>query len=145
MEWLEVRIIANKTVVQKNGVETLHDNRNALEKKKTFAIFAAGWTDATAKACMRKSTACRYYIIIINDFQVDWLIDCLTIDCTSTEKGQIVVTAEEGFSSQRLTVEPWKHADCWMLTVHVTPPVGGATIHSPWWVQSKSRSLDNVI
>jgi len=37
-EWLEVRIIANKTVVQKNGVETLHGNRNALEKKKTFYI-----------------------------------------------------------------------------------------------------------
>jgi len=45
MEWLEVRIIANKTVVQKNGVETLHDNRNVLGKKKTFAFFAAGWID----------------------------------------------------------------------------------------------------
>jgi len=33
-----VWIIANKTVVQKNGVETLLGNRNALEKKKTFFI-----------------------------------------------------------------------------------------------------------
>jgi hypothetical protein len=29
---IEVRTIANKTVVQKNGVETLHGNRNALKK-----------------------------------------------------------------------------------------------------------------
>jgi len=35
--------------MQKNGVETLHGDRYALEKKKTFAFFAAGWTDVTAK------------------------------------------------------------------------------------------------
>jgi len=35
--------------VPKNGVETLHGNRNALEKIQTFAFFATGLTDATAK------------------------------------------------------------------------------------------------
>ena len=35
--------------MQKDGVETLHGDRNALKKKKTFAFFATRWTDAKAK------------------------------------------------------------------------------------------------
>ena len=35
--------------IYKNGVETLHGDRNALENKKKFAFFAARGTDATAK------------------------------------------------------------------------------------------------
>jgi len=42
-----VRIIANKTVVKKNGIEALHSDRDALKKEKTFTFYAARGTDAT--------------------------------------------------------------------------------------------------
>jgi len=49
MEWLEVRIIANKTVVQKNGVETLYGDWDSLKEKITFALFAARRSDSMTK------------------------------------------------------------------------------------------------
>jgi len=36
---IEVWIIANKTVVKKNGIEPLHSDRDALKKEKTFTFY----------------------------------------------------------------------------------------------------------
>jgi len=50
LEWLLIRLVLNtKTVVQRDSVKALHDNRNALKKKTHFPVVARGRRDSPTK------------------------------------------------------------------------------------------------